>query len=109
MPNKNRRTSARYGFVTTLRYRAFRQINPIASGAGKTIDMSAGGLAVTIGRTLEAGVEIELALDWPGLYHGRPRMRLHVWAEVLRSDPSSTALRILTSEFRNITPARAVA
>jgi hypothetical protein len=51
---------------------------------------------------------LELSLDWTGLYHGKRRMRLFLWGEVVRSDEQSTAMRILTHEFREVA-ARAVA
>jgi hypothetical protein len=105
---KNQRASARYGFVTPLRYRAFRQAAITTSGSGQSIDMSAGGMSIEIGKVLEPGIELELVLDWPGIYHGRQRMRLFVWGEVVRSDETKTALRIVTHEFRDAA-ARAVA
>lgn len=106
---KNRRANARYGFVTALRFRAYRQTAVECSGSGRTIDMSAGGITIEIGRPLEPGIEVEMVLDWPGLYHGRQRMRLYLWGEVLRSSHESTAVRILSHEFRDAAAARAVA
>jgi c-di-GMP-binding flagellar brake protein YcgR len=104
----NQRASARYRTVTALRYRVFHQAAITCSGSGQTIDMSAGGIAIEIGRVLEPGTELELSLDWTGLYHGKRRMRLFLWGEVVRSDEQSTAMRILTHEFREVA-ARAVA
>jgi hypothetical protein len=106
---KNRRASARYNFVTALRYRAYRQTAITCSGMGRTIDMSAGGAAIEIGRVLEEGTEMELVLDWPGIYHGKQRMRLILWGEVLRSTESGTSLKILSHQFRNAATERAVA
>ncbi len=71
--------------------------------------MSAAGIAIGIGRVLETDTEVELVLDWPGLYHGKQRMRLFVWGQVVRSDEAGTALRILSHEFRTAPSARAVA
>jgi len=107
-PIKNLRATTRYPYVTGLRYRAFRQAAITTSGSGQSADMSAGGMAIEIGKVLEPGTEVELVLDWPGLYHGRQRMRLFVWAEVVRSDEAKTAVRIVTHEFREAA-ARAVA
>lgn len=92
-----------------LRFRAFRQTAILCSGSGQSLDMSAGGIAVAIGRKLDPGTEIELALDWTGLYHGKPRMLLTLWGEVLRSTETTTAIRILTHEFRGSSAAKAVA
>jgi hypothetical protein len=107
----NQRKNTRYGMVTSLRYRVFRQAAITCSGSGQTINMSAGGMAIEIGRVLEPGTELELVLDWPGLYHARQRMRLFIWGEVVRSGEQSTAVRIVTHEFREAVAAatRAVA
>ncbi|HXA52647.1 MAG TPA: PilZ domain-containing protein [Candidatus Acidoferrum sp.] len=104
----NQRASARYRMVTTLRYRAFRQAAVTCSGSGQTIDMSSGGIAIEIGRVLDPGTEMELVLDWTGLYHGKRKMRLFIWGEVVRSEEQSTAVRILSHEFREVS-SRAVA
>jgi PilZ domain len=104
----NQRASARYRMVTALRYRAFRQAAVTCSGSGQSIDMSSGGIAIEIGRVLDPGTEVELALDWTGLYHGKRKMRLLIWGEVVRSSEQSTAVRILSHEFREAS-ARAVA
>ena len=106
----NQRRSTRYGFVTGLRYRAFRQQAITCSGSGQTVDMCAGGLSIEIGRALDPDTELELVLDWPGLYHGRPRMRLFLWGEVVRNTETAVAVRILSHEFREpAAAARAVA
>jgi hypothetical protein len=70
--------------------------------------MSSGGIAIQIGKVLEPGSEIELVLDWTGIYHGKHRIRLFVCGEVVRSEEHRTAVRILTHEFRE-SSARAVA
>jgi hypothetical protein len=94
--------------VTPLRYRAFSQTAITCAGSGQSIDMSSGGIAIEIGKVLEPGTEIELVLDWTGLYHGKRRMRLFVWGEVVRSEEHRTAVRIMTHDFRE-SSARAVA
>lgn len=106
---KNRRSRARYGFTTPLRFRACRQTAIVCSGSGRTIDMSSTGVQIEIGRKLETDTEIELVLDWPGLYHGKQRMRLFLWGQVVRSQETATAVRILSHEFRDAARARAVA
>jgi hypothetical protein len=104
----NRRASARYRMVTPLRYRAFCQTAITGAGSGQSIDMSSGGIAIEIGKVLEPGSEIEVVLDWTGIYHGKRRMRLFVWGQVVRSEEQRTAVRILSHEFREAS-ARAVA
>jgi PilZ domain len=98
----NRRRSIRYSPNAAMRYRVLRDGEFVFSGNGQILDMSAHGLRISLGRTVSVGTSIEIVADWTGLYHGRDKMRLLLVAEVLRSDESSTALRILRHEFRDL-------
>jgi len=64
--------------------------------------MSAAGILMVADREFQPGAQIEISLDWPGLYHDAERMRLVVTAAVVRSQGSRTALRILQHEFLQV-------
>jgi len=53
-------------------------------------------------RAFRPGAQIEISLEWPGLYHDAERMRLVVSAAVVRSQGDRTALRILQHEFLQV-------
>jgi len=69
---------------------------------GQTLDMSVGGILIDTPEALPVGSTVELAIDWLGLYHGKPRVRLLVIGSVVRNDGRSSALRILSHEFREV-------
>jgi hypothetical protein len=95
---KDRRAFSRYPVNTPFVYRA------PGSGwkTGRTVDMSARGLLVDIPEPVVPGYTLDLAIDWPGLYHGKPAVRLMLAGSVVRIDPRGVALRILHHEFREI-------
>jgi hypothetical protein len=98
-PVKDRRRNFRYALPTSLRYRVAGEIiGPWKNG--RTLNMSASGILVGGGETLLRGARVELMMDWPGLLHGATGMRLVVFGEVVRSEGSGTAVRILRHEFR---------
>lgn len=102
---KNRRATNRYAVTTPLWYRAADSKLNSAWKRGRTLDMSAGGILIDIPEALAAGTNLELGMDWPGLYHGRETMRLFLTAAVTRRDGRGTALRILSHRFRDGRPA----
>jgi hypothetical protein len=102
---KSRRATPRYIVRTPLQYRtAGGEINT-AWKSGKTLDMSADGIFIDTPETAPVGTELELEIDWPGLYHGKAMVRLLVIGAVVRNDSQGTALRILSHRFRYVGPA----
>jgi hypothetical protein len=99
---KNRRAHPRYAFVTPLRYRAAGGALHPAWKTGRTVDMSAGGILIDIPEALPVGSRLELAMDWPGLYHGKAMVLLSLTASVVRVDLRGTAVQILNHEFREV-------
>ena len=67
---------------------------------GRTVDMSATGVLIEIADSLAAGSNLELRMNWPGLYHGKAAVRLSLTGAVVRADQRGTALRITRHEFR---------
>src|SRR5260221_14506525 len=97
---KERRRKDRFSFVTSLQYRMRRDTK--WEGSGRTVNMSTAGILMAADRSFQPGAQIEISLDWPGLYHDAERMRLGASAEVVRSQGKRTALRILRHEFLEV-------
>jgi c-di-GMP-binding flagellar brake protein YcgR len=97
---KERRRKDRFSFVTSLQYRMRRDTK--WEGSGRTANMSAAGILIVADRAFQPGAQIEISLDWPGLYHNAERMRLVVSGAVVRSQGRRTALRILQHEFLEV-------
>jgi PilZ domain len=94
-----RRANNRYSVHSPVQFRAPGTAPGCGWGSGRTVDMSARGILIDAPEPLPLGSAVELALEWPGIYHGTPMMRLFLTASVVRVDSRGTALRILTHQF----------
>jgi hypothetical protein len=97
---RDRRVKRRFSFVTNVRYR--KKNGAIWEGSGSTLNMSAGGILLAADRAFQRGAQLELSLDWTGLYHDTEMMVLVVTATVVRSQGNRTALQILSHEFLEV-------
>jgi hypothetical protein len=88
-----------------LQYRTTGGAIKTAWKSGETLDMSVDGIFIDAPGAAPVGTELELEIDWPGLYHGKPMVRLLVIGSVVRNDARGTALRILRHRFRYVRPA----
>ncbi|HXB72012.1 MAG TPA: PilZ domain-containing protein [Candidatus Acidoferrales bacterium] len=106
---KNRRTANRYTMRTPLQYRTSGSTPQSAWKRGHTLDISAGGILIDIPEAMPVGSRLELMMDWPGLYHCRPMVRLFLTASVTRTaahtNGACIALRILNHRFVDVRPA----
>lgn len=104
LKSNNRRITSRYAVSAPVQYRPASPTLESVWKSGHTRDMSAGGILIDQPEAAPVGSTLELAIDWPGLYHGKPVVRLFVVGSVERADERGTALRILSHEFRDVRP-----
>ena len=100
--SKNRRLADRYALKVRLQYRSAGRKFDTAWKRGRTLDMSATGFLIDLPEAFPTGATLELALEWPGIYHDKPATNLLAFAEVVRRDSRGTAVRILRHEFRDV-------
>jgi hypothetical protein len=101
-----RRTKRRFVMEREIRYRVLDQDQIIASGTGKTFNLSSNGVAFAAEGDLPIGGFIELSIAWPALLENRCPLQLIGFGRVLRSAQSRIAATIEQYEFRTL--ARAV-
>jgi hypothetical protein len=102
--SNERRAMSRYAVQRPLRYRAAGCTLASVWKQGRALDMSARGILIDVPETPAIGTRLELAMDWTGLYHDRPVMRLFLIAAVTRIDKRRVALRIVSHRFRDVRP-----
>ena len=108
-PNE-RRGKQRYAMKLPLLYRAAGAVADSEWKRARGLDMSASGILVGFPEAMPVGTALELAMDWPGLYHDKPVMRLFLKVRVVRTDSRGAALRIVGHEFRDASrPSRMMA
>ena len=88
---RSRRSDHRYPVPVNMEYR---------TSAGGLNPVWKAGILIDIPEALPVGSTVELVMDWTGLYHGKPMVRLFMIGSVLRNDAQGAALRILIHEFR---------
>ena len=99
---KERRANNRYSVKMPLRYRVLSGTSPSPWKAERTSEMSAGGVLMRVREAIALETILELSIDWPGLYHDKPAVRLSIIGSVARIDNRGTVVRILSHQFRNL-------
>lgn len=89
-----------------IRYRVLDQDQIIASGTGKTFNLSSSGVAFATEHELPPGAFIELSIAWPALLENRCPLQLIGFGRILRCEKGRVASTIEQYEFRTL--ARAV-
>ena len=89
-----------------MQYRISPGKHNFAWKRGQMLNMSAGGIFMDASEPLTVGSTLELAIDWPGLYHDKPVVRLLVTGSVVRNDGQGTALSILSHQFHYVNAPR---
>ncbi len=95
-----RRTKARFPIRRELRYKVLEDNTIVASGVGRTLDISSSGLAFDIDQNVKPGAFIELSISWPVLLDESCPMRLIVFGRVLRSGLQNSACTVDKYEYR---------
>jgi hypothetical protein len=97
---KNRRSHHRYNFDRKMAYRLSGDTPQGGWKQGLVIDMSATGIRLATNNSPAIGTALDVVMDWPGIYHGRPEVRLFLNGTVCRSLADGVALRITNHDFR---------
>ena len=103
-----RRASRRYPIDLSASYEVPFQDGPSASGNGRVINISSGGLLLYSEHPLEKGREIRLRIDWPALLNNVVPLTLRIVGQTVRTEGNCTGVKILKSEFRIRPAARTV-
>jgi hypothetical protein len=98
----DRRRDRRYELHLELRWKLIRRRRMLFSGAGKTLDVSSGGLKIETDRPLPVGMNVELSICWPVLLHNVAPLQLFVTGRIVRSEGNHAAIRTNQHEFRTI-------
>jgi len=98
LPLQNSRTERRFPVTLDLRYTTSGRY-PL-TGTGRTIEAGSSRLRFTGDTPLLAGQNIQVYIDWPAVLEGGVKLQLVIWGEVVGTDRTEVALRILKHDFR---------
>jgi hypothetical protein len=101
-----RRTKVRYPLDLSVRFRSFPK-GSLLFGAGRTVDMSSGGVLVVSQHVVSheeigVGALVEMSVEWPPLLDGRIPMQLFAIGCVVRRGPFDFAASFERYEFRTM-------
>jgi hypothetical protein len=97
--HEDRRGDRRYPIELELRYKMVaRNRNPM-QGAGRTSNISSGGILFDGNQILPAGSFVELSIDWPVLLHNTRPLTLMIVGRVVRCDGGMIAIKTNRYEF----------
>jgi hypothetical protein len=100
MGDRERRTKRRFQIEQDVRYKMLYGQRIAETGAGKTMNISSGGIWFTTENMLTTGMPVELSLTWPVLLNDACPMKLMVYGCVIRSNEKGAAVAIERYEFR---------
>jgi hypothetical protein len=97
----DRRSRARFPLRLTVRYRSLSS-RTLLVGAGRTVNMSSGGLLIASEEEalVSEGSRLQLVVDWPFLLHGITPLQLVVFCRVTRRLPEEFAVKLDQYQFK---------
>jgi hypothetical protein len=93
-----RRIDYRYDISLNLRWEIVHRRKVIASGTGRTLDLSRGGIRFNAGQRLPVDLAIELTIAWP-TPHDLRKMQLVVSGRIIRTSGTEVAIRMSQHQF----------
>lgn len=95
-----RRSSGRFPIRQEVLYTLLDGKGRREACAGKTVDMSSGGILFTTAGALHPGKRLEVSVNWPARLDGTCRLKLVAMGRVVRSEQDRAAIVIEHYEFR---------
>jgi hypothetical protein len=95
-----RRRRQRYRLELEARYKVLRRGEVLASGVGRTVDISSQGILFSSDQPLAQGLNVELSISWPTLLNQVAPLQLLVVGRVVRCGTHEAAIQFERYTFR---------
>jgi len=100
-PAVERRASKRFAIEQDALYKILDHRATVPeSGAGRTLDISSGGVLFETVQHLRSGKRVELAVNWPALLDGGCPLKFVAVGRIVRAEEKRAAMHIEQYEFR---------
>ena len=96
----DRRLKRRFRIEQDVRYKMLYGQRVAETGAGKTTNISSGGVCFTTDNMLSIGIPVELSMNWPVLLNQSCPLKLMIYGCVVRSSDKGSAIMIERYAFR---------
>jgi hypothetical protein len=98
--DRERRTKRRFPIEQEVRYKMLYGQRIAETGAGRTMNISSGGVWFSTENMLTSGMPVELSMSWPVLLNDSCPMKVMIYGCVVRSNGMGAAVAIERYEFR---------
>jgi hypothetical protein len=98
--DRERRLKRRFIIDQEVKYKMLYGQRIAETGAGRTLNISSGGVWFTTENMLTSGMPVELSMNWPVLLNDSCPMKLMIYGCVVRSNEKGAAVAIERYEFR---------
>jgi hypothetical protein len=102
----DRRLQRRYPVELDLEFKIIDGDKVVSTGAGKTGNMSSGGVLFHAGDGVANGAHVELAVRWPAVLGNSPFLELRIYGRLVRNDSHGVALRMSKYHFERLMDTR---
>ena len=99
MSDQERRRKRRFPLELKVRYQSTNSKLAI-SGAGRTLNMSSGGLLIVSPLVMQQGIRLRLMVEWPWLLDQQTPLQLVAESRVVRANGSQFAVALNRYQFR---------
>jgi hypothetical protein len=103
----DRRLQRRYPLELDLEFRIMDGDEVVSTGAGKTGNISSGGVLFHAADGMPKGPNVELAVRWPAVLGNAPFLELRISGRMVRSDSNGVAMRMSRYHFEKLGNPRA--
>jgi PilZ domain len=99
-PRSDPRLYCRYPITLDAQFKFLTVDRKKRPGIARTLNLSSGGVLLTMNASLPVGGLIELTIDWPLLLNGVRPLKLVIRGQVVRSDGNGVAVQVWNQQFR---------
>jgi hypothetical protein len=98
----DRRLQRRYPLELDLEFRIVDGDTVVSAGAGRTGNISSGGVLFHAEDGALSGPQVELAVRWPAVLGNSPFLELRIFGRLVRNDSRGVALRTSRYHFEKL-------
>jgi hypothetical protein len=103
----DRRLQRRYPIELDLEFRIMDGDRVVSTGAGRTGNISSGGVLFHGADGVPSGPHVELAVRWPAVLGNSPFLELRISGRLVRNDSGGVAMRMSRYHFEKLGDPRA--
>lgn len=98
----DRRLQRRYPIELDLEFRIMDGDTVVSQGAGRTGNMSSGGVLFHVDDGVTEGPHVEISVRWPAVLGNTPFLELRIFGRLVRNDSEGVAMRMSRYHFEKL-------